>query len=304
MDRWGQIAWVAARQCGVVTLDQAVGQGVSPDTLQRRAREQRWGRPFPGVYVMPGHPQTQETLLMAGALYLGKGAAVARGSAAVLWELSEEWPSVPEYVLPHERRRARHANLTVIRTRTLTLRDVTLLGPIPVTRIDRTLCDLAAVLTEPELREAVARAGQRSLQWPRRAAARAVELDHLAGRARLLASVRDVLAEGRTDSALERRVRRVLRAAGLRPAPGVYPLVVGGRLIAMLDIALPELRVAIDADGFAHHRSPEDLRADHARQNRIQAAGWTVLRIGHPALQRDGGAELIAQITRIGASRL
>lgn len=201
-------------------------------------------------------------------------------------------------MIPHERRRARTAGSVVLRSRSIEPRDVTKLGPVPVTRIDRTLCDLASVISAEELREAMARAGQRSMRWPRRAAARASELDHLTGRARLLEAVRDVIGEGRTDSPLERRLRRVLKAAGFVPAPGVFALAVGGELVAMLDVAFPDLCLAVEADGYAHHATPAELRADHARQNRIQAAGWTVLRVGHAELE-DGARELLAQIARL-----
>ena len=110
-----------------------------------------------------------------------------------------------------------------------------------------------------------------------------------------------MLGEGRTDSVLERRARGLLKRHGLHPAPGVYPLVVKGRLVAMLDIAFPDHRVAIEVDGFAHHATPAQLRADHARQNRIVAAGWTVLRTGKQELD-TGGAELVSRVWELGVS--
>lgn len=45
-----------------------------------------------------------------------------------------------------------------------------------------------------------------------------------------------------------------------------------------VDIAVPEAKVAIESDGFAHHSSAADLERDHARQNGLVAAGWTPLR--------------------------
>lgn len=37
--------------------------------------------------------------------------------------------------------------------------------------------------------------------------------------------------------------------------------------------------IAVEVDGFAWHRTPDDLRRDHARQNVVAALGWTVLRL-------------------------
>lgn len=301
MDKWGRLAWTAKRQYGVVTLRDARQAGVSDDALEYRAREQRWERPYPGVYVMPGHPETLHTGLMAAVLFLGDGAAVARRSAAQLWGVIESPPSVPDLVVGANRRPGRATRLAVVRSATLVASDVTRVGPLPVTRIDRTLCDLAGVLGDDELREALAVAGQRSMTWVRRTILRADELPYLRGRAVLLRAARDVLGEGPTDSPAERRLRRTLRAAGLRPAPGVYPVRDGDRLVAVVDIAFPEERVAVEVDGFAYHATPAQLRADHRRQNRLVAAGWVVQRVDAGRLTDPG--PLIAELRALLRSR-
>ena len=53
---------VLERQAGVVTLAQAVAAGISPDTVQRRARDGRWTRLHPGVYLVGGHRLGGEAL--------------------------------------------------------------------------------------------------------------------------------------------------------------------------------------------------------------------------------------------------
>ena len=40
----------------------------------------------------------------------------------------------------------------------------------------------------------------------------------------------------------------------------------------------PELKLAIEVDGFEHHSSPDAFQRDRTRQNRLVALGWTVLR--------------------------
>jgi hypothetical protein len=80
------------------------------------------------------------------------------------------------------------------------------------------------------------------------------------------------LANPLSDSPMETRIRVVLVRAGL-PCPvlqhpvGPYPL----------DLAYPELKIAIEYDG-REHLTPERARRDLARQAYLTRAGWEVLR--------------------------
>lgn len=301
VDNWGRIAWIAAQQHGVVALTQALAVGVSADAVQRRAREQRWVRAHRGVYVMPGHPVEEATVLMAALLFAGPQSALAGLTAGKLWGVVERAPDVPTLVVPSTCHVGQGSNVGIQRSRTLTRHHVTTLGVLRVTQRHRTLCDLASVMSASELREAVAKAGQRDMTAVRAAVVLAEKLTHMRGRARLLQAARDVLGEGRTDSVAERRLRRILLANGLRPAPGVFSVVDRGRLLAMADIAFPEQRLIIEMDGFAYHATPAQLRADHQRQNRLEAAGWTVLRASVAVLARP--EDLLAQVHAILARR-
>lgn len=53
---------------------------------------------------------------------------------------------------------------------------------------------------------------------------------------------------------------------------------IGGELVAVIDVGLPEHRVAIEVDGWAYHSDVERFQRDRTRQNRLVAGGWTVLR--------------------------
>lgn len=91
-------------------------------------------------------------------------------------------------------------------------------------------------------------------------------------RRQLLAMVRDS-----PWSPLEADAHALLRRAGIE---GWQPnfRVRCGQQTFYLDIAFPELRLAIEIDGWAHHSTHADLDRDLARQNRLMLAGWTVLR--------------------------
>jgi very-short-patch-repair endonuclease len=57
-----------------------------------------------------------------------------------------------------------------------------------------------------------------------------------------------------------------------------YPVVVGEELAATLDLAFPDVLLAIEIDGWAWHTDPERFQVDRRRQNALVTAGWTVLR--------------------------
>lgn len=80
----------------------------------------------------------------------------------------------------------------------------------------------------------------------------------------------------RRESLLRRRIVR----AGL-PEPVVGFVVRDARLAGFepaVDLAYPEYRVAIEYEGD-HHRSPEQFRRDIRRYERLQDAGWIVVRV-------------------------
>jgi hypothetical protein len=79
------------------------------------------------------------------------------------------------------------------------------------------------------------------------------------------------------ESPMESRVRLLLVLAGLPiPVPQYKIRDSAGRLLARLDLAYPELRLAIEYDGD-HHRERDQFRRDLARLNRLRLLGWTVL---------------------------
>jgi very-short-patch-repair endonuclease len=50
------------------------------------------------------------------------------------------------------------------------------------------------------------------------------------------------------------------------------------RFVARVDMAWPDRRLALEADGVAWHGDPAALHTDRARQNALAVLGWTTLR--------------------------
>jgi hypothetical protein len=77
----------------------------------------------------------------------------------------------------------------------------------------------------------------------------------------------------------EARMARLLASQELPPAVPEYEVWTdAGAFVARVDFAYPELRLAIEVDGYAAHSSVDAFRRDRTRQNALVAAGWTVLR--------------------------
>jgi hypothetical protein len=146
--------------------------------------------------------------------------------------------------------------------------------------VARTLCDLSGVVPERTLAIAVEGALRRRLvtvRLPRRVA------DDLAGPGRRRSTVMRRILEERQPgyepggSAPEVRVARLLMRAGLpQPVPQLR-LKVDGKS-RRLDLAYPELKIAIEYDGWEYHSQRSAFDADRVRGNELEIVGWTVLR--------------------------
>ena len=83
-------------------------------------------------------------------------------------------------------------------------------------------------------------------------------------------------ADPSLESVLEHELLRLLRRAGFFPI-AQYTVMVGSRFIARVDFAIPTLRLAIEADGYATHARRAGFERDRERTALLQLAGWSVL---------------------------
>lgn len=100
---------------------------------------------------------------------------------------------------------------------------------------------------------------------------------------------------------LEQEALRVLGRAGL-PAPvRNHRVRVPNGPSRVLNLAWPELRIAVEADSWKHHASPGDWRATRVRDRQLTAAGWIVV----PCVVSDtrDPSELIDTLRRLMARR-
>jgi very-short-patch-repair endonuclease len=92
-------------------------------------------------------------------------------------------------------------------------------------------------------------------------------------------TVRDAvpLIDARAESQQESVMRVALVLDGIPVVPQ-YAVVHRGRLVARVDLGLPQWRLAIEYDG-TWHVLREQLERDRLRLNRLNEAGWTVLHV-------------------------
>lgn len=297
------VAAITARQHGLVERSQAVAAGVSARDLERLCPV-HLERVHPAVYRLAGSPPSRDQRLLAACLAAGPDAAVSHRSAAASWALVDGEADRIELVTPR-RRSLDLRHVMVHRSLDLRAEHVSRRNGVPTTHPMRTLVDLGAVVS----RRAVADALERAL------------VARLCSVAAVEAMVFDVSQRGRNGVGVLRRIvdDRALRAAspdGLLeprmarlfvrfelPAP-TYQFVVtdGGVFVARVDFAYPELRIAIEVDGFAVHGAPDAMAADFVRQNRLLALGWTVLRFTWHQVVREP-AKVAAAIRAVLGSK-
>lgn len=279
MDPLRRLLRLAVRQHGLATRAQAIAVGLSRHQVDHLIAQGRLEVVCRGVYRIGGCPRTFEQELTAAILAAGPGAVASHRAAARLWGLPIGEPVV-EVSVPSTSR-PRLYGVELHRT-VLPLDDVTRVQGVKVTKPLRTIVDLAAVLDDKSLEDAVDEA----------AARRIVSLPAIdgylrdlgtkgrCGAGRLQSLVADRIGLPRLpQSRLERDALRFLRRYGL-PDPVVQHRVPlpGGRH-AYLDIAWPRACLALECDSFRYHSAMGAWARDRTRNNALVALGWRIISV-------------------------
>lgn len=267
----------ARSQHGLVTGQQAVAI-LGPHRKAKWVGRRQLTLVQPGVFRLTGAPETWHQMLMATAL--AADGVVSHRSAAELWGLIQPAGYVEVSIPPDRTARLRppaiahrikdlHPNLAVER------------AGLPITDPVRTIIDLGLVLPSRGVSDALSQGLTLGLLT-------VADLERLrdalgrpgrngTGVVRNILEARS-LQSGTEESLLERRFLDLTRKAGL-PVPVVqHEVWESGRLVARIDAAYPDRKIAIEVDGYGPHSSPEAFQRDRTRQNRLVALGWTVLR--------------------------
>jgi very-short-patch-repair endonuclease len=285
------IARIAGEQWAVISWAQLVAAGLSRPGVTRRVQSGRLHRLHRGVYsLVPPAALAPEGRWLAGVLACGPRATLSHRSAAMLWEVLDRDCSFVEVTAPIGG--AQHVN-GVLLHRSRTIRDhVVLRRGIPVTTLERTIADLADVVSAARLRRAAQQAEfERSRVGPvgdpwrhangRRGATKLRQLPLL--RARV----------GMTWSELEHRMLRLCRAAGL-PQPESNRTIAGERV----DFVWRAERLIVETDGGQAHLTAAAFEEDRRRDVELMLAGWRVARFTW-AMVRDEPGGVADRLARL-----
>jgi very-short-patch-repair endonuclease len=122
-----------------------------------------------------------------------------------------------------------------------------------------------------------------------------VRAPNRAGRGAIARLLGDDGADLISRSGLERRLRRLARAAGLR-APQLNRRILGRER----DFAWPQQRLVVEVDGHAFHAPRGARETDHERDAELVLAGWRVLRFTGAQVFGDE-AGVVALLARAAA---
>lgn len=271
-----RIAAHAARQLGLVTLEQAQACGATRAEIRSRLGSGRWGRMHPTVFRLAGTPPTRDQALLGACLAAGNDALLSHAAAGWVYEV----PSLElkqELTIGADRKIAVRAT-TVHRSRTLTNADRIEVRRLPLTTPARTVIDLASRFDVDTLDAAVDYFYSRGLATPESITRR---LDALGGHGRAgVALLREVLADqpkGARPRAnvFERRLVRILKRLPGDPELQ-YHLVLPDGSDRYLDAAYPAECFGIEADSFEFHAGRRHWARNHVRNVELLALGWRI----------------------------
>jgi very-short-patch-repair endonuclease len=257
----------AAEAEGIVTTADLLDAGLSRNAIVTRTRHGWLIRRHRGVFLV-GAVAGPLAAEVAAVRACGGRAVLSHGAGSALWRVRARVDGPIEVTVAGGEVRSRPG----IRVHNVTYVESTVHRGIPVTTPARTLLDLAAVVTADDLARAVEEA--RVLRLVTDADLRAI-LDSHPRRAGTAALRRELGKDARlTRSEAERRLLHLIRRAGL-PLPETNVRVVGHEVDALWRAQ----RLIVEIDGFDVHGTRAAFERDRARDGRLTAAGYRVMRI-------------------------
>ncbi|HEU4703952.1 MAG TPA: DUF559 domain-containing protein [Conexibacter sp.] len=279
MDTDREIFGLAERQSGVVARRQLVAMGVGNRAIGDRVARGLLIPLHRGVYAV-GHRQLrQDGRWLAAVLGVGPCAVLSHRDAAAIHGMrrTPEGRRISVSTTSHARQ---IDGVWVHARRTFVEEDVTTVRSIPVTSPARTLVDLAPMLTAAQLSATLGEADRRGLlDVP--AVHRALQRTksrHGHGHRRLTAALDAHERHGAAllRSELEERFLALVLHAGL-PRPRLNAPAAGFEV----DALWPAQRLVVELDGWANHKERHAAAQDRCKTNKLQAAGYLVLRFMH-----------------------
>jgi very-short-patch-repair endonuclease len=288
-------AETARRQAGVISRAQLREAGVSDDRVDHMLVTGALVERARGVHLVRGAPDGIDVRRWTAVL--ATEGVLGFASAAHLWGMDDEPDRVHVIVGPYRRvvrlHGLRRHHVTAPR------RAVTQLDGLPVTTRSWSLMDHVGRMPVSRGLRLVDRGIQQGWLTSSDIARRLAEYPGRQGN-RALRIILSYTSDG-AAAASERALHRILRRAGVAGWRPNFEVRLDGAVVAVVDVAVPAAKLAIEVDGFAFHSDVDRFQRDRQRQNTLVALGWTVLRFTwHDLVERPSyvAATIRAQLSR------
>lgn len=285
---------IARVQCGLFSRLQVLVAGGDDKLICRRLESGRWLRAAPGVYCLPGWLDSWPRSLWSAHLDIGPSSVVSHEAAAALHGLILFRPGPVILTVAHGDHERDSRLWRVHQSTDLRPAHVTQIDGLPVTTVPRTLCDLAAVAGRERLARSLDEAHVGGLCPISEVQALYDELSRPGKRGmRRLGQLLALRGPGYVppESVLERRLHRILDDPRLPVPRRQFDL--PWRLPAeqRVDLAFPEQKVIVEADGRRWHTRMDQMAADRRRDREALNHGWRCYRFVWEEITRD--AEMV-----------
>jgi very-short-patch-repair endonuclease len=290
------VAWLAARQYGVVSSAQLQACGLSRSAIRHRHRNGRLHGLRRGIYLV-GHRAAPPGARQAAAVLLcGPNATLSHRSAAAWWGMSDSERDHVDVTVIH-RNAGPKPGVRVHRVTDLHPQETRTRYGLPVTSPARTVLDLAAVLDGRSLERALDEAIASRLLRERDLVRALERRPGRPGTARLRALLDDTRGTTRTRAESEERFLALVRRAEL-PTPELNVRV--GRY--EVDALWREEGLAVEIDGHRFHGGHGASESDRMRDADLDDAGLRIRRLTWRRITRHPEA-VAATLARALATR-
>ncbi|MEM8619457.1 MAG: hypothetical protein AAGF73_07020 [Actinomycetota bacterium] len=278
---------LCASQHGVAARWQINQLGISDDSIRRACRQRSLVRVTRLTYRTGGQAEHFKMRCKAVELELGRRGLLIGPTAARLYGM-RAMPDTPIHVMIPNRRRITNPPWLVAHFSSWFDygRDAVVHDGIARAGAMRTLYSLAAVFNRHRFERAAEDAWHLGLITPDEARAY-LEAHRCRGKdgvARFEQWLDGVDSRTRpTQSNLERRMIEAVTALALPDPARQYPLRLASGDVAHLDIAWPEVRLAVEPGHSWWHGGDAGQRRDQARDRACNELGWMVLRFDETA---------------------
>jgi len=267
-----RVGEIAGGQRNLITLDQLAALGIGRNAIEHRLASGRWQRLHKGVYLIGPAPPTLSARAWAAVFSCGDGSVLSHRTAAALWRLL---PAEEElHIAVAGRNPGVRRGVTVHRVIELPAGEITTRGDLPLTTPARTICDLAATepLRDVEAALAEARIHRLATDAQIKAVIQRAPTRPGAPIIRTLLEAED--DSGYTRSRAERLLRDLIAKSNLERPLFNEPL-----LGYVVDALWPKQRLIVEVDGYTYHHHRAAFERDRARDQRLIAAGYRVIRV-------------------------